>query len=298
MARLSFVEIAAADGRPLAGTVFGPEARAVGGAVVVASATGVPRGYYGRFASFLADEGLVVVTFDYRGIAGSRPAGSLRGSPATMLDWARADLAGAIAFASGRAGGRRPALVGHSFGGQALGLLAEPGSVAGALTVASQVGYFGLWPHRYRPLLAALWFVLLPVSTHALGYFPSRLFGMGESLPRGVALQWARWCRSRRWVWADPEAAASASHARFAGRLRSCSVDDDPVFAPRAAVDALAALFTRAASVERVHLRPPRPGRRPPRALGVLPRALPRRAVERRRAVPRRGRLGLRRSLL
>ncbi len=255
MARLSFVEVAATDGVLLSASLFAPEVRDAAGAAVIASATGVPRAYYGRFASFLADQGLAVVTFDYRGIGGSRPA-SLRGSAATMLEWARADLVGVLAFASAQVAGRRPALVGHSFGGQALGLLPEPEAVAGALTVASQVGYFGLWPWRYRPVLAALWFVLLPASTRLLGYFPSRLFGMGENLPSGVALQWARWCRSRRWVWGDPAAAANASHARFRGPLRAYSVEDDRVFAPPAAVDALAALFANASPVERIHLVP------------------------------------------
>jgi predicted alpha/beta hydrolase len=255
VARLSFAEIAAADGVPLAASVFSPDGRPASGAVVVASATGVPRGYYGRFASWLADQGLSAVTFDYRGIGGSRPA-SLRESRATMLDWARADLAGALSFAAARLEGRRPALVGHSFGGQALGLLPEPDAVSAALTVASQVGYFGLWPARHRPLLAALWFAFLPASTRALGYFPSRLFGMGESLPRGVALQWARWCRSRRWIWADPAASACASHARFRGPLRAYGIEDDSLLAPAPAVDALAALFTGASRVERIHLRP------------------------------------------
>jgi predicted alpha/beta hydrolase len=259
VARVSFVEVPVAHGLRLAGTLFTPEARAVSGAVVIASATGVPRGYYGRFAESLAEEGLATLTFDYRGIGGSRP-GSRAGPPATMLEWGRADLAGAIQYAARQAPGRRPALVGHSFGGQALGLLPDPDVVGGALCVASQVGYYGHWPRRLQPLLVALWFLLLPASTHALGYFPSRVFGMGESLPRGVALQWALWCRSRRWLWADPAAAAAASHARFTGRLRSYSIEDDALFAPRPAVDALAALFT-SAQVERVHLEP--------RALGV-----------------------------
>ena len=60
----------AADGRPLAATVLEP--RRVEGAVVIASATGVPRRIYEGVAGCLADAGLAVLTFDYRGIGGSR----------------------------------------------------------------------------------------------------------------------------------------------------------------------------------------------------------------------------------
>src|SRR4029079_15823557 len=49
--------------------------------VLIASATGVPRQYYGKFARFLTECALDVLTFDYRGIGGSSPP-SLRRFPA------------------------------------------------------------------------------------------------------------------------------------------------------------------------------------------------------------------------
>ena len=84
----------AADGRPLAATVLEP--RRVEGAVVIASATGVPRRIYEGVAGCLADAGLAVLTFDYRGIGGSRQGGPLRHEPARMQDWGRLDLEGAL----------------------------------------------------------------------------------------------------------------------------------------------------------------------------------------------------------
>jgi predicted alpha/beta hydrolase len=55
-------------------TLFGhrwsqPGASAV---VIVNSATGVLARYYHRYASFLAEHGLEVITYDYRGIGASR----------------------------------------------------------------------------------------------------------------------------------------------------------------------------------------------------------------------------------
>ena len=85
----------AADGRTLAATAWEP-ARVLG-AVVVASATGVPRRIYAPLAAYLAEAGLVVLTFDYRGIGGSldRP---LRSDPTRMEDWGRLDLEAALGW--------------------------------------------------------------------------------------------------------------------------------------------------------------------------------------------------------
>ena len=85
----------APDDRPLAATVLEPSR--VEGAVVISSATGVPRRIYEGVARCLADAGLAVLTFDYRGIGGSRQGGPLRLEPARMQDWGRLDLEGPCA---------------------------------------------------------------------------------------------------------------------------------------------------------------------------------------------------------
>jgi predicted alpha/beta hydrolase len=48
VARLSFLEVAAADGVPLAASFFAPDGRDASGVVVIASATGVPCGFVPR----------------------------------------------------------------------------------------------------------------------------------------------------------------------------------------------------------------------------------------------------------
>src|SRR4051812_22274492 len=112
--------IAARDGYALAATVFVPEGRA-SRAVLINSATAVPRKIYRGLAAYLASRGFAVVTYDYRGTGGSRPA-SLRGFDVRMRDWAALDVSGAIDHMR-RVWPRLPlAAVGHSFGGQALGL--------------------------------------------------------------------------------------------------------------------------------------------------------------------------------
>ncbi|MEM8931402.1 MAG: alpha/beta hydrolase, partial [Acidobacteriota bacterium] len=72
----------ARDGHPLVGTLFESD-EPPRLALVVNSGTGIPRRFYARFAAHAAARGFVVLTYDYRGIGGSRP-NSLRGFEARM----------------------------------------------------------------------------------------------------------------------------------------------------------------------------------------------------------------------
>ena len=86
--------LAARDGYALAATVFAP-AQPPRGAVLINSATAVPRKIYRGFASFLAEQGFSVLTYDYRGVGGSRPP-SRKGFDVRMRDWVALDVAAAI----------------------------------------------------------------------------------------------------------------------------------------------------------------------------------------------------------
>ena len=90
------------DGYSLAATLFmprGPRHHAV----LINSATAVPRKIYAGFASYLAGRGCVVLTYDYRGTGGSQKAmvgynqpKSLVGFKASMSDWAALDVTAAV----------------------------------------------------------------------------------------------------------------------------------------------------------------------------------------------------------
>src|SRR5215468_4215559 len=92
----------AKDGYLLAGSLFLPRG-VKRHAVIINSATAVPRKVYRGFASYLAHRGCAVLTYDYRGIGGSRlPAmvgynrpKSLVGFKASMSDWAAHDVTAA-----------------------------------------------------------------------------------------------------------------------------------------------------------------------------------------------------------
>ncbi len=244
--RETALTIPALDGFPLAASRFAADGGDAGRVILVSPATGVRRGIYRHLARFLAERGAVVVTWDWRGTGESRPE-SLRGFPASLRTWGEQDLGGLLRWARESHPGVKVGLIGHSFGGQALGLAPDAVHLDAAVTLAAQSGYLGHWPWRLRVPLIGLWYALMPLSAHLLGHFPARRLGFGEDLPRGVALQWARWCRRPDYL------ADWSGHRRFEVPVLGFSFEDDPI-APRLAVDALHAEFGGA--VTRRHLAP------------------------------------------
>ena len=225
------ITLHAEDGCALGATLYGSSKRAV----LVMPATGVPQSYYAKYAAYLAERGFTVLTFDYRGIGRSRN-GDLRSSSARMRDWALLDAAAAWRFL-----GERPLLVvGHSFGGQALGLLPQPERVAAALLVGAQSGYWRNWPPLGRAWMWPATHVGLPALTKLLGYFPGSRLGFGEDLPPGVAIEWASWCRQPQYL--VGALGVHEAYARVRAPLRAYAISDDP-FAPLPAVEALAQLY-------------------------------------------------------
>ena len=230
----------AADRYTLAATLCLPRGRKTH-AVLISSATAAPRKIYRSFASYLASRGCVCLTYDYRGIGGSRPA-SLSGFNASMSDWAAKDVTAAVGWLRERYKDLPLAYVGHSFGGQALGLIPNNNTVSRALLIAAQAGYWGLMtPLEGWRVYAMLNFIGKPV-TRLLGYAPGKM-GLGEDLPKGVFLEWTRWVNSQRYMFDDPNLAALANFQNYRGALRALSFSDDP-WATRKAVELLCAGFT------------------------------------------------------
>jgi predicted alpha/beta hydrolase len=242
------VRFPARDGHALEGELFLP-AGPPRAAVLVAPAMGVPRGYYAAFAAHLAREGLAALTLDYRGIGGSR-TGPLRHLPATLRDWGEQDLGGAADLLAARIPGVPLLWVGHSVGGQLLGLLDDV-PLAGALLVAAQSGHWRLWSGAWRWRIFLLWHALIPLLVPALGRLPAFLLGGGEDVPPGVAREWAEWGRRRDYLMSYAAPLGGRGFARLAAPVVAYAIADDH-YAPRATVEALLGFYARAPTELRV----------------------------------------------
>src|SRR5206468_827829 len=134
--------------------------------------------------------------------------------------------------------------VGHSAGGQLMGLLPDA-PVRAALFVASQSGYWKNWRGLGRAAMFSLWNGVIPLSCGAMGYLPFKLLGQGEDVPRGVAMEWASWGRDPRYIFSYAEPRGGLGFSRYPGPLRSIAVADD-AYAPRAAVESLLGMYSAA----------------------------------------------------
>lgn len=230
LAQAQRIVLHAADGYALTALRY-TAAAPLRGHLVVAGATGVPQGFYRRFAEFTASRGYATLTLDYRGIGLSAPR-SLKGFRMDYLDWARLDLAAAVDAM------RSPDLplymVGHSYGGHAFGLLPNHESVAAFYTFATGAGWHGWMPRLERAKVWLMWNLLGPVLTRAMGYLPWSRLGMGEDLPLDVYRQWKHWCQYPKYFFDDPAMRELAgSFARVRTPMLAANALDDLWAQPR-----------------------------------------------------------------
>ena len=189
------------DGYLLKGHVFPANGKRVG-SIIVAGATGVPQGFYKRYAQFASEQGFDVLTFDYRGIGLSKPV-TLNSFEMDMLDWGKYDLASAVELMS-EDESIPLFVVGHSYGGHAFGLLPNHTKVKGFYVYGTGAGWHGYMPLTEQIKVLTMWYLILPIIVRWKGYCAWSLLGMGEDLPKNVFLQWRHWCRFKHYFFDDP----------------------------------------------------------------------------------------------
>lgn len=185
------VVMEASDGMELAGTLYQP-IQAPKASILLSGGTGIPRTYYTGVSAYLADHGYAVLTYDFRGVGGSRPT-SLAGFEATKRDWARLDMSAAFQRLVADFPDIPHYVLGHSVGGQLLALMENPEAIDGVVTYGSGFGYWANIKGSYRYFVAAMWYVGIPLITSLFRYLPAKRLNLGEDLPTGVAADWARW---------------------------------------------------------------------------------------------------------
>lgn len=244
------LEIAAADGVPLAATMVVPADRPPAACALVACAMGVRRTRYDAFARFLASQGIAALTFDYRGIGDSARVPA-RASTATLTEWAEQDIEGLVAWL-GRRYPELPLLgIGHSIGGQLFGIVPSVHRFAALFLVGAQRGHAAYWRGVSRPLIAAFWRAL-PAIVSVFGYLPMGVADC-EAIPPGVAREWQLWGLHPDFRDASGRS-LSDRWRRFRGRLLSVSFEDD-FFAAQTAVAALVRTYA-SARTEHLHFSP------------------------------------------
>jgi len=272
------IRLRAQDGYQL-GAVFYPArgAPAAPRVAVLHGGAGIPALRYRHFARYLAEAGISVLTYDYRGIGLSKPP-QMRGFGASVEDWAEYDCAAAIGWLSARFPDAEMTGIAHSIGALLFGGAYNAGEQDRLLLVSAHTGYYGDYRPLYRLPMALLWHVVMPAVTRVVGYFPARRLGLGDDIPARVAMQWA----GRHSSDVTPVAAGS-EHDRTRRLLNRCtalelpaqlvSISDDAFATVASATRLLSSYYPRLQPKQHIVVTPAEAGVRRLGHFGVFSRA-------------------------
>ncbi len=163
---------------------------------MLCGATGIKRKFYQPFAEYLASQGFGVISFDFRG-TGDSLLGKVRQSPASLVCWGTLDMPAVLDTLKRCFNDTRYHLVGHSAGGQLIGLMPNAQSLDSIVTFGASAGRLANFHPWYRLKAHIFMNLFIPVSNLVLGYTAADKLGMGQPLPPKVAAQWRAWCSGK-----------------------------------------------------------------------------------------------------
>lgn len=194
------IAIECKDGFELAGTIYEP--KSIKGAIMIAPATGIKRRFYNSLATYLAENGYGVICFDNRGVGDSKK-GSINQINASLINWGRLDMTAVLEKLKESFPNQSYHLIGHSAGGQLVGLMDNASEIKSMFNFAASLG--SLKNMNYPFKLFAFFYLntFIPFSNLFFGKTNSQWVGMGEPLPKLVAQQWSRWCNGKGYAATD-----------------------------------------------------------------------------------------------
>lgn len=224
------LSLRASDGHPIAATFY--PALEPKGAVFIFGAMGVAQSYYRPLADFLTASGFSAITFDPRGM-GESLAGPLSAIDTDILTWARHDAEAVLSELTRLAPEVPLTWLGHSLGGQVMPLAPTHARVSKFITVASGSGWWRENAPELKRRVWLLWYGLVPMLTPVFGYFPGERLKMVGDLPKGVILQWRRWCLHPQYIVGVEGERMREQFAGFRAPITSLSFTDDEMMSEK-----------------------------------------------------------------
>jgi len=243
--------VTASDGYVLGATRFHIPESASKAVVLISTASGVKQSVYFSFASFLATQGFMVLTYDYRGVGQSLHT-DIRELDVLMSDWGKQDMTAMLAWIQDHYPEQKILLVTNSIGGVILGLSPLATSITAALMVAPpnlHWRYGKTWLTKVTLLLMI--YALVPIVGQLMKYLPMKPLGLGESLPKSAVFEWIQWAKQPDYLTVyNPE----NYYQDIQFPIRVYSLSDDGI-ASYAAVRNIVKFYSNA-DLEHIHLDP------------------------------------------
>ncbi len=254
------VVVTAKDGVFLRGTMFRPQdnPEEIKGVITVHGGTGIPEGFYHRFAEYVANKGYAVITYDYRGCGRSGLKKDVDNDDLRMSDWIVKDVPGVVDWASEAFPDKAHYAVGHAVGGHGL-LYAGP---EGSYDAAALINCRGLRISKVPSLLGkirafALFNVVGPISGALTGHVPAWAWNLKFEPPVGVMRQWAKWARKKEYFFDDSEFDFATRFSRAPQPFLSVRIPDD-YWTDESSNDLITDRLTSAAKIEKRAAQPAR----------------------------------------
>lgn len=242
------------DQYPLQGKLF--RADSPKGIVIIAAALGIPESYYHRFADFLRSQGFHCLTFNYRGTGKSivkKPA-----RPVRLEDWGRHDIDTVIHYAVESLAQPSPKkqlpihLIGHSIGGQLVGMAPSSTQLASIIMIAASAPYWKRWEFPQNLSILTFSRALIPAVSLLRREFPSKQLGLGSlPFPSAVARQWASWMAQPDYLFSAKFKLDTANYAQLQQPVLAYGFADDEL-APRINISRLLDFFPKTRKTQKV----------------------------------------------
>ena len=224
--------------------------------ILICPATGITKQFYHSFSCWLQTQGYAVLVFDFRGI-GESLKGSVKQSKASIVQWGQLDIPAAIDALLAKTQTAKVILLGHSAGGQLLGIVPNYAKVEKVVAIAGSTGHVKGLKGRTKLLAPVMFNIIFPLARITKGYGPTQAIGMGENLPKDVAREWAEFCSKPGYIInaiGKKIAPAHDYHAQITCPITSIWASDDEI-ATQANVKDLLRLYPKAAT-EMIELKP------------------------------------------
>ena len=170
--------------------------------VLINPGTATKTSYYLPFAKYLREHGFHVILWNYRGFCDSKIS-HLKECHYQYSDIGRYDIPAVIDTAKRLFNDLPLYCVGHSAGGQQVGLAHNADQLDALIAVAVSAGYFSYMPLRYRLKANFFFRFLAPLSNKVFNYVPAKSFKLMEDLPAGFTEEWGAWCREKELFFSD-----------------------------------------------------------------------------------------------
>lgn len=191
------IEAKTKDGYILKGNLFSnDQAKAV---VILNPGTATKTSFYEPFAKYISDHGYHVFLWNYRGFCESKTT-EIKNSSIRFSDIGQKDIPAVIEKMKEMFPHLPLLAVGHSAGGQHIGLASNNQELKGLIALAVSAGYFGNMPSGYK--MKALYFfkIFTPVMNLFYGFVPAKKFNIMEDLPYPLAKEWGEWCTKSDYI--------------------------------------------------------------------------------------------------